>query len=494
MIVRYESEEIAVIWEDRNKVLLWQETELAVMRARVNLGRTPIEVYREISQILVEHPIDLDWWKEREKITRHDLNAFIDERLRFLPTELQLYFHQGMTSYDTEEPAFAKMLKQSLAVVMPLIKGLEIVLREMALKYRYTIMMARTHGQEAELQTFGKRCLTWLRDLGIDSSNLKNTEENLRFSKLSGAIGNYGAIDPEVEKEALKILGLIPFHGATQIMPRELYAPLAQALCQTVLTLHKIALAIRLGARSGLPICQEPFGKRQKGSSAMPHKKNTIGTEQIEGMARMAQGYLSMIMQNIATWEERAIEQSCVERVAWPDLFHVVAHSLKTMTKVLLGLQVYPDRMMQEVINSCGCYASGSAKEFLREAGAPFGLSTEDAYRIVQLAAFNVYSPFRTELEMRKCPCESFAMASSWIEKITGIPSLSKTSIRDVICKGSLLPCSELEATAETVKRWNGVLRDIFLVSENLKKWGEVFSVEHLLRNEEVLYREILGV
>ena len=186
----------------------------------------------------------------------------------------------------------------------------------------------------------------------FDLQLLHEVSTNLDYSKLSGAIGNYGSINPEVEIKALELLELQPYYGATQIMPRELYAPLAQALAQIVSTLNKIAMAIRLGARSGNPIYHEPFKKTQMGSSAMPHKKNTIRTEQIEGMERMAHNYLQMIMENIKTWEERAIEQSCVERVAWPDLFHVTIHSLRSMNFVLSGLQVYPDNMLREIIES----------------------------------------------------------------------------------------------------------------------------------------------
>jgi adenylosuccinate lyase len=312
MIERYADEDISRIWSDENKLKLWQKTELAVIEAMVVLGKIPQEIYEKISEILLSHPIDIDWWKEKETKIKHDLNAFVEERLRFLPPELQKYFHKKLTSYDIEEPAFATMIKESLAVLEKYYQELDATLVEMAKKYRFTIMLGRTHGQGAELQTFGKRILTWLRDLRLDFEVLKKVAENLKYSKISGAIGNYGSIDPEIEKRALEILGFEPYYGATQIMPREIYAPIAYALCQIVLTLDKIALAIRLGARSGRPIYQEPFGKKQKGSSAMPHKRNTIFTEQIEGMARMAKKFSEMIQDNIVTWEERAIEQICL--------------------------------------------------------------------------------------------------------------------------------------------------------------------------------------
>ena len=400
MIERYTDKDIARVWSDENKLKLWQKTELAVIKTMANLGQIDKEIFTKIIEILEGRPIDLVWWKEKEKEIKHDLNAFVEERLRFLPPELQQYFHRKITSYDTEEPAFATMLKESLELVERYFLVLDTILVEMAKRYRFTIMNGRTHGQEAELQTFGKRILTWLRDLRFDLATLKRAAENLIYSKISGAIGSYGSIEPELEEKALEMLGFEPYYGATQIMPREIYAPIAQVLCQLVVTLNKIALAIRLGARSGRPIYQEPFGKKQKGSSAMPHKKNTISTEKIEGMARMAKRFFDMIQDNIVTWEERAIEQSCVERVAWPDLFHVVIHSLKTMSRVLAGLVVYPDNMLLEIIDSRGCYASNEAKEVLRQLGVQYGLTTEDAYRIIQLAAFNVFEPTAEENEL----------------------------------------------------------------------------------------------
>jgi len=493
MIERYENPGIAAIWCDRNKLKLWRDTELAVIHAKEKLGRIPRGMFRRIKKILLANLIDLVQWKEKEKELKHDLNAFIFECLRWLPPALQVFFHQKMTSYDTEEPAFAQMLADSIAIVDEKISELMRTLIQMAKKYRYTIMNGRTHDQEAELQSFGKRCLTWLQALRVDLDNLSRAVKNLKYSKLSGAIGSYGSIDPEVEKEALRLLGLKPFYGATQIMPRELYAPIAQALAQIAMTLEKIALDIRLGARSGRPIYQEPFGKKQTGSSAMPHKKNTITTEQVEGMARMAQGYLAMIMQNIATWEERAIEQSCVERVAWPDLFHVVVHSLSSMNRILSGLKVYPDNMMLEVIDSRGCYAAGEAKEVLRELGAPCGLDTETAYRVAQLAAFNVFEPEDRWAKLRETIAESLAMADALLHEFQQISRSKVISIQKIIPQGALRVSPQLAAGEADVQGWNEILKQIFSDGENLDIWNEIFDPSYLLKGEDKLFAEILG-
>ncbi len=496
MIKRYTDEKINKIWSDLNKLELWQRTEIAVIQAMANLGKIDKKISKEIATLLNENPIDLKWWLKRDGIIHHDLKAFLEERLRFLSTKLQIYFHRNITSYDTEEPAFAKMLKQSIGIVDDYCLELMDVLKKMAIEHRYTIMNGRTHGQEAELQTFGKRCLTWIQDLRFDFANLKKAEENLKYSKLSGAIGNYGGIEPALEKEALKILEFQPYYGATQIMPREVYAPIAQALCQITLTLDKIAVAIRLGARSGIPIYQEPFSKKQKGSSAMPHKKNTIRTENIAGMSRMAQGYLQMIISNIVTWEERAIDQSSVERVAWPDLFHVLINSIKNMTRVLDGLVVYPDNMLLEIINSYGCYASSEAKELLKDLGAPFELSVEEAYRIVQLASFNAFEVSDRRKKLRENTPKSLVGADDVLGTFSIIIKEEgrSSSIKGIISQGLLSISWQLEASEKDVQRWNGILEQIFSNPENVGRWDKIFRPSYLLRGEETLYEEILNI
>ncbi len=494
MIPRYEQKEISEIWSDDNKTLSWQKTELAVIKARAALGEFSIRTYIKIRQILLRNPIDLVWWKNREKETRHDLDAFIEERKRFLPPDLERLLHEVMTSYDTEEPVFVFMLEQSLRVVFRCLYEFSEALKEKAIEYRYTIMMGRTHGQEAELQTFGKRCLTWFRALLVDTDNSQKARKSLKYSKLSGAIGNYGGLSPELEKKALRILGLKPFYGATQIMPRELYAPLAEALYQVVATLDKIALDIRLGARSGRPIYQEPFGKAQKGSSKMPHKKNTISTEQMEGMERMAKGFMSMILGNIKTWEERAIEQSSVERVAWPDLFHVAVYSLRAMTRIIKGLAVYPDNMLMEVIESRGCYAAGEAKKFLAQEGAKLGITSGEAYRIVQLAAFNVFDPGPEAKRLRENPPASLEQADMALSEFRKLQSLAPVSIEQIISEGNLRVSAQLEATEEDVEKWNNFLKDLLSLPSASEEFSQLFSVQYLLREEDRLYKEILKI
>jgi adenylosuccinate lyase len=493
MIERYENPEIARIWSDENKTRFWQDTELRVILAKAEKGKIPSHIARGIADKLEDIPIDPVWWKKRENETHHDLVAFVDERTRHLPLEWKLYFHaDDMTSYDTEEPAFVRMLALSCLQVFESVLALGGVVSAMARKYRHTLMMGRTHGQGAELQTFGKECLTWLVGLRVCQEQLEHSASNLKYSKISGAVGNYGGIDPEVEKLALSYMGLEPFYGATQIMPRVLYVPVAQALCNLTQFLSKIAYDIRLGARSPRPIYQEPFGKKQLGSSAMPHKRNPIKCEQVEGLARLAMGYMIATTTNIPTWEERSIEQSSVERVAWPDLFHVTMQALKVMKGVLSGLQVYPDNMLWEIVESRGCYASGKAKELLAELIESHGLSREDAIRIIQLAAFNAYEPSDFVQHLRDNPD-----SLKGYEPIIGESKFKifYTNIQFLIPNGELRESRLLDIPPDTIEGWNKSLLTIFdsRNGENIRRWKEVFDPSHLLRNEPTLFKQILG-
>jgi len=273
MIRRYENPVIAGIWTDAQKVAVWQKVELAVIEARECLGLIPLGTHAKIKSILEANPVDLDWWKAREKETNHDLQAWVEERVRHLPVELRQYFHEGMTSYDTEETAFLILIKQSVDCVFEGCAALENGLKAQALKYRNCPMMGVTHGQFAEVQTFGKRCSTWYRELVSAKQKVSDNLWQLRTSKLSGAIGNYGGVTPQIEEKALQILGFKPYYGATQILPRQLHASLAEALTALVLVISKIGTDIRLGARSPRPFTKNLLGKNRPDLRACLRKK-----------------------------------------------------------------------------------------------------------------------------------------------------------------------------------------------------------------------------
>ncbi len=508
MIARYANKAIGAIWTDENKLAAWQKVELAVIEARVFLGIVPEDIFLRIKGKLGLTPVDIEWWKQKESETNHDLQAWVEERRRHLPVELRQYFHEGMTSYDTEETAFLILIHQSLAQVFSGCISLKSILGESALKYRYCPMMGVSHGQHAEVQTFGKRNLTWFQEISIAEAKIAREEEALCFSKISGAIGNYGELTPEIEAKALEILGFRPYYGATQILPRQIHATLAESLAALVSVISKIGTDIRLGSRSPRPIYQEPFGKKQTGSSRMPQKQNPITGEQLEGMERIALGYLVMIMQNIRTWEERAIEQSCVERVAWPDLFHVVMRSLTACTKIMSGLRVYPDNMIKDIIDTRGTWAAGAAKGFLGENLVQFGITVDDAYKIVQLASFVAFQPEGMSEAIRVNPPTSLADAEKWVNIFSGLIREEKVlSIKDIIGGACLRVVPNLDITQAQIDEWNQALRKLFLLSVHIpafnimseplpinEGWDIIFSIQNRLNDEGFLFKQVLEV
>ena len=235
----------------------------------------------------------------------------------------------------------------------------------------------------------------------------------------------------------------------------------------------------------------------------MPHKKNTIVTEQTEGMAQMARHQSACLQENIKTWEERAIAQSSVERVFWPDLFHVTVRALKNMSRVMRDLVVYPDNMLVEIVESRGCYASNEAKETLLEMGAPFGLTREEAYRIIQLACFNVFEPKKVVIkDLREHPPGSLEDADVSLRSIRDIivgwnMQEHLIPIGEVIINGELRTNAQLDADEQTVKRWNEILRNIFMTTKSqgcVDSWALIFEPSHILANEANLFKKTFGV
>ena len=487
---RYRIAAITRIWSDVNKLKLWQLSEPAVLQALVVLGQLSPADYETIERVLKANPPNIKWWKAKDAEIHHDLNAFLEERLRHMPKHLQLWFHRRMTSYDTEESTFVRMLLQSVAVLDGRINKLMEVLKSKAHLFRFTPMMGDTHGQWADVMTHGKRNADWYCDLRSDVSMLDAAKGNLRFSKMSGFVGNNAGMDPQVELIALERLGFKPYHGATQIMPRELYVPLASSMVQMAKTLEKIALTIRLGARSGTVIYQEPFGRKQKGSSAGPQKRNPIRNEKVSGLANMIEGYMGMIVRNCQTWEERDIAQSCVERNAWPDIFHALIHAFDEMIRILSGLVVYPDNMLIEIVKTNGCYAASVAKEDLKEEGVRFGLEAEDCYRMVQLAAFNLgYKVDRGTIPTSYEQADTLLL----VRQNRPLEPALRGNIRDVIREGRLQVCEQLDISRETIDRWNRILVEMFESAEFNGKWNKTFSLSYLLRNEPAMFDGIFG-
>ena len=501
MIKRYADPRNAENWSLPVKFGRWQEVELAVIEAREKLGRIPSGTHQSIKNILESHLIDIQFILDKEKELEHDLLSFLAERSQHLLDALKQYLHADeMTSYDDEEPAFAEALQTSCDLVMSDIAGiggLFDAIKEKALTYSFTVWYRRTHGQGAELESFGRCCLAWHQDLKAAVSTLDDAMKMLAFSKLSGMIGTNAGMDPELEKEALAILGFKPWIGATQIMPRVCYSPIADALANIASVIEKISLDIWLNARSGHPLLHEPFKKTQKGSSAGPHKRNPIYDEQNRGMGNMARSQATSIKNTIVTPEGRDISQSCVERVMWPDLFDVTLRAIKNLTRSMKDLRVYPDNMIVEILESRGTYAASKAKEVLTVLGLPFGLSRDDAYGIVQLASFKAFEPDEWCRELRANPPRTPEEMDEAVKEMYshGYSYADLPTIQQMIPDALLDLSPELEFNHGQVERWNAILRDIFSPDrpENQRKWDEIFKPSFILKHEHCQFEQVFG-
>jgi adenylosuccinate lyase len=469
---------------------MWDEVELAVIRARVELGRVPVAEFQAIEAALSGKPVDLEWWERREAETGHDYDAYCDERKRHLPPDLQHRWHEDLTTYDGQDPAFMMILNECVGVAKKGADKLCGVLFGMARRYRYCISAGKTHRQFAELQSFGKRCINWLVEFRTSYQELVKAECNLRFGKLAGPVGNYGLLDPELERKTCSILGLEVFYGVTQIIPRELLVPVANALSQMVQTMYKIANDICESTTGAHPICHVPFPKKGKGSSAMAWKRNPWRLEGIKGMADMAIARRDSIAHTIQTAFERDMGQSCVERNEWPDLFHIVIYSMKTMVGVLEKLEVYPDNMMLEIIEMHGVYAGLAVRDFLIK----MGFGDQDAYRIVQTAAWMTLRPTPVGAKMRE-GIQSAEEARRYFDALRSRSDVPVPSIEEIISAGQLEHIPTLEPTPEQIAGWNQTLRSLFANQDNSTRWTEIFTsaFERTFKNEDTLFKEVLG-
>ncbi|MCC6563362.1 adenylosuccinate lyase [Candidatus Uhrbacteria bacterium] len=400
---------MSAIWSDESKFRKWLEVELAVLRVREKRGELPAGTAEGIAQKCYVDRYVATGVNNREKVNGHDLNAFV-ELMRVLiinpppdSTEASLmqnlsdesitvtlakgmqerwdhFFHEGMTSYDTEEPAMALLLGEADRQIMRRFNSVSAQLRELAGQHRGTLMIGRTHGQWAQPVTFGKRCLDWLGGLWDARDVFEFSSKRLRIMKLSGAVGMYGTFGPEIEAQVAQELDLVVARIATQIMPLGRKAHHMASLALIASEVEKIARDLWLLSQSEIGEVQEPFGKKQKGSSAMPHKKNPITFEKMFGLPRAIRGYMLALFENVATAHERDISHSSVERVSIPEAYAYTEHLQIQLERMLGGLQVFPERMLQNLEATKEVYASQVVRDLLGQ----HGVAGETAYRFIQ--------------------------------------------------------------------------------------------------------------
>ncbi len=388
MIERYTTREMGALWSEEAKYRSWLDVELAVCRARARLGEIPAD---EVEELAEKAGFTVERVEEIEAETHHDVIAFVTAVAETVEAKdganVARHFHFGLTSSDVVDTAGALRLREALRLVREETHGLALLLCEMALAHRDTVMVGRTHGVHAEPMVFGHKVAVWAFETERNLERLVHAEEVSSVGKISGAVGTYANVDPKVETIACEELALVPAPASTQIVQRDRHAEVLSTLAILGSTLEKIALEVRGAQRTEVRELQEPFRAGQRGSSAMPHKRNPILSERLCGMARLLRGYAAVGFENNALWQERDISHSSAERVVLPDATTVAHYMLRIARRVLDGLRVNEERMLENLNEGGGIVYSGRVLLALVESG----MSRDDAYTIVQGAAMRAW-------------------------------------------------------------------------------------------------------
>lgn len=374
---------MAELWSEENKYGTWLKVELAALEAQAELGIVPAEAAREISE---KAAFSVGRIEEIEETVKHDVIAFTASVADSIG-QLSSYFHYGLTSSDVVDTSWCYLTREALSLLVKETDALMGVLREQAFRHKGTVMVGRTHGVHAEPISFGLKFALWHEEIGRDRMRLGNAMETIGVGKLSGAVGTYAHLPPEVEEKAMLKLGLKPANIATQVIQRDRFAEVLFAVAVTGATLEKIATEIRHLQRTEVREAEEPFTEGQKGSSAMPHKRNPVGAENITGLARLLRGYLVPVLENVALWHERDISHSSTERVSVPDATTLLHYMLRRMTGILKDIHVYPENMAANLEKTNGLIYSQKVLLALTKEG----LTREDAYAVVQKAAMRTW-------------------------------------------------------------------------------------------------------
>ena len=386
MIQRYTHPEMGAIWSDRRRYETWLEVELAAADAAAEAGLIPREAAAELRAKCAGFEIDIARIDEIEKVTQHDVIAFTTAVAEKVGPAAR-WLHFGLTSSDVLDTAQAIQMREACGLVIRNVGVLMEAVRERAEEYRRTPMIGRTHGVHAEPMTFGLKLALWYNELQRDLDRMLRARETVSVGKLSGAVGTFAHLDPSIEARVCERLGLEAAPVSSQVVQRDRHAELLSALAICGASLETFALEIRGLQKTEIGEVEEPFGKGQKGSSAMPHKRNPIGCEQIVGLARLLRGNAMAAMENVALWHERDISHSSVERVILPDSFIALDHMLRRFTRIVRGMVVYPDRMLENLERSRGVVFSGTILLEL----ARRGVSREQAYEWVQRNAMRSF-------------------------------------------------------------------------------------------------------
>lgn len=394
MIERYTNPEMGRIWTLQHEFEVMLEVEITACEAMAELGQIPVEAAKNIRE---KAQFNLERVKEIEKVTNHDIIAFLTNVAEYVGEDSK-YIHKGLTSSDVKDTALGIMMKKSAELILEDLKNLRDVLKRQATKYKHTVCIGRTHGIHAEPMTLGLKFALWYDEVCRDIERVEHAKKIVAVGKLSGAVGTYSNIDPRIEEITCKKLGIEPVKLATQVIQRDRHAEYMTTLAIVASTFEKIATELRNLQRTDIREVEEYFQPGQKGSSAMPHKRNPITGERITGMARLVRGNAIAAMEDITLWHERDISHSSVERVILPDSTINVDYCCRKLTNLLDKLLVYPEAMMENLNKTGGLIFS----QRIMLAVVSKGVLREDAYKWVQRNAMAKWlkgEDFRTNVE-----------------------------------------------------------------------------------------------
>lgn len=383
MIPRYTLPEMGQLWSDENKFRTWLKVELAVCEVQAERGMIPADALDIIKR---KARVNIARIQEIEARVQHDVIAFLTAVAEEIGPEAR-FVHYGMTSSDVLDTATALLLRDASDLLLDKLTRLAEVLRRRAFEFQHTPMIGRTHGVHAEPTTFGLKLALWYADTERNRQRLRRARDSVSVGKISGAVGTFAHLDPEVEEKVCARLGLTPDPISTQIVQRDRHAEFLATLGIIASCLEKIALEIRHLQRTEVREAEEFFSPGQKGSSAMPHKRNPIASEQICGLARVVRANVQAALENIALWHERDISHSSVERIIVPESCILTDYLIHRTTRLIENLVVYPERMMENLQATRGVIFSGDLLLALTERG----MSREDAYEIVQRLAHRAW-------------------------------------------------------------------------------------------------------
>ncbi|WP_114603017.1 adenylosuccinate lyase [Staphylococcus sp. EZ-P03] len=394
MIERYSREEMSQIWTDQNRYEAWLEVEILACEAWSELGFIPKE---DVKKIRENARVDVDRAKEIELETRHDVVAFTRQVSETLGAERK-WVHYGLTSTDVVDTALSYQIKQANEILEKDIERFIEVLAAKAKKYKYTLMMGRTHGVHAEPTTFGVKMALWYQEMIRNFERFKAVRKEIEVGKMSGAVGTFANIPPEIEAYVTKHLGIGYAPVSTQTLQRDRHAYYIATLALIATSMEKFAVEVRNLQKTETREVEEAFAKGQKGSSAMPHKRNPIGSENITGISRVIRGYITTAYENVPLWHERDISHSSAERIMLPDVTIALDYALNRFTNIIDRLTVFEDNMMANINKTFGLIYSQRVLLTLINKG----MVREQAYDLVQpkaMESWETKTPFRELLE-----------------------------------------------------------------------------------------------